>query len=94
MSVILLGIGGIELISRSSAVRQQTLEALAALHLYLTTRDEDLWSIVGPKSFPLSMSKLVKLLSVEGDEAVLAVLLRTIREVLTVGAADLKVERR
>lgn len=54
-------------------VRQRTLEAIGALHL-----NQD------PSSFPLSMSKIVKMLSTEEDDTVLLVVLRILRQVLEV----------
>jgi len=57
------------------AVRQRALQSLAALHLD---------GGEGSRSFPISMNKLVKLVSGEEDVAVLAGLLRTIRQVLHV----------
>ncbi len=57
------------------AVRQRALQSLAALHLD---------GGEGSRSFPISMNKLVKLVSGEEDVAVLTGLLRTIRQVLHV----------
>ena len=64
------------------AVRQRTLQALAALHLPASTGDQT--QTIGSGSFPLSMNKLVKLLAAEQDPSVLAVLLRVVRRVISV----------
>lgn len=57
------------------------LEALVALHLHDPDISQE--KDVAP-SFPLSMSNLVRILGAEEDGAVLAVLLRIIRDVLHV----------
>ncbi|KAK8846534.1 hypothetical protein IAR55_005620 [Kwoniella newhampshirensis] len=62
------------------AVRQRTLEALSALQISqsISTLDDG--------SFPLSMSKIIKMLNHERDHAVLAVIFKLIRRVLETGA--------
>lgn len=55
------------------AIRQRALQAICALHLNS-----------GDELFPLSMSKLVRLLTAEEDEAVLSVILGTMKLVLEV----------
>lgn len=58
---------------RRAAIRQRSIEAINSLHL---RRDAD--------DYPLSMSKIVKMLSTEEDDAVLLVILRTLRRLLEV----------
>lgn len=61
------------LLSLSPAVRQRSIQALIALHV-----------VPGAADYPLSMSKIVKMLSVEEDESVLLALVRTLRVLLEV----------
>ena len=55
------------------AIRQRTLQAIRALHL-----DS------GDTTFPLSMSKLVRMVTAEEDQAVLSVIIETLKLVLEV----------
>lgn len=63
-------------------IRQKTLKALKTLYFPTET---DLSRTVGPRTvFPLSMSKLVKMLGKEKDAGVVSVLLRLVRAVIVV----------
>jgi hypothetical protein len=61
------------LLSLSPAVRQRSIQALIALYI-----------VPGSTDFPLSMSKIVKMLSMEEDDSVLLALVRTLRVLLEV----------
>jgi hypothetical protein len=62
------------------AIRQRTLQALAALHL-----DP---AVAGSKpTFPLSMGKLARMLEQEDEPGVLRVVLRVIRSTIEVSCA-------
>ena len=63
----------------SPSIRQKTLAALLRLHFAL-----DLGRTLSTKSFPLSLPKLVKLLSTEADPGVSFQLLRLIKTLLSV----------
>lgn len=60
------------------AVRQRTIQALMALNLDPSTL------MKRNSGFPLSMSKVVRLLGAEEDQSVLCVLLRLLRRLIEV----------
>jgi hypothetical protein len=58
------------------AIRQRTVQGICALHV-----------VSAEGTFPLSMSKLVRMSSSEEDDSVLSVIIGTIKLVLEVGCA-------
>lgn len=69
-------------------MRQRTLEALIALHSPEKGKGGEKGNGRSSQAFPLSMSKIVKLLRQEEDPSVLAVILRLIRELLIVSLSQ------
>jgi hypothetical protein len=63
-------------------IRQKTLKALKTLYF---PHETDLSRTVGPRTgFPLSMSKLIKMLSKERESGAVSVLLRLVKAVIVV----------
>ena len=66
----------------SAMIRQKTLKALKTLYF---PHETDLSRTVGPRTgSPLSMAKMVKMISKEKDSGVVSVLLRLVKVVITV----------
>lgn len=74
-----------ELMNVRPAVRQMTLQALSALHIPRSGMERE--------PFPLSMSKVIRMIEKEQDTGVLNVLLRLLRSLLDVSQRNVRALR-
>ncbi|ORX36094.1 armadillo-type protein [Kockovaella imperatae] len=75
----------------NSAVRERTIEALRILHLS-TTDSLSMSRTIGPRSFPLDMRRISRLLEQEDDPNVLRALIDLIRYLIKLGVHRIKDE--